>query len=216
MVLHITQQNDLKLKQVQEVLKNQNYSVTDTQYISSEMNRSNAIKKSIERLKDGDTVIVDGIGMLGNSLYTSLKNLIEINKKKADIYLIEENLCFNVDSELFYILYKFLRFERYCLEQRAKAAKQTREKKGIKVGRKKGKKVKSIFDEHKTKIKRYHKLGLSKTKIVEHIGVGTSQALGKYIKKLEDEAEQVKAKKQGDNFNLGLKLMDDKGKLKNK
>ena len=93
--------------------------------------------------------------------------MVAINNKGSAIYLYEEDLYFDNDSHMFCKLYKFLGYERKCLEQRARVAKITREKNEKKLGRVKGKKVKSIFDPYKTKIKNYHKLGLSKTKIIE-------------------------------------------------
>jgi DNA invertase Pin-like site-specific DNA recombinase len=52
-----------------------------------------------------------------------------------------------------------------------------------KSGRKKGQKVKSIYDPYKQKIEELRELGLSLQKICNHIGVGTKQSLFNYIKK---------------------------------
>jgi len=198
MILHITHFKDEKLEACQRILQQNNHLITDTEYLSIEMNKNSIIKKCITKISTGDLIIIDGIELLGNSLYTALKNMVAINNKGAGIYLINENLTFSVDNELFNILYKFLGFERYCLEQRAKVAKKTCKDKGIKRGRKEGKTGKSIFDQYKSKIKKYHKLGLSKTKIVENIGVGTPQALGNYIKKIEESDKlKKKTKKEG-------------------
>ncbi len=169
--------------------------ITETKQLSSEMNKNVVVKKIITQLRDGDTVIVDGLALLGNSLYTSLKNMVAINNKRARISLFSEKLDFEVDAMLFDILNEFLKFEKWSMQERAKKAKQTREKKATKVGRKKGGKVKSIFDSHRAKIIKFNTLGLSKSKIVAHIGVGTPQALGNYIKKLNLAQEQKKSKK---------------------
>ena len=52
-----------------------------------------------------------------------------------------------------------------------------------KPGRKKGQRVKSIYDPYKETISHLYSLGLSLQKICNYIGIGTKQSLSSYIKK---------------------------------
>lgn len=80
------------------------------------------------------------------------------------------------------MLSAFAQLERSFISQRTKAGLAARKAQGIKLGRKKGQQVKSIFDEHREKIEELFTLGLSNKKIVDYIQTGTPQSLGNYIK----------------------------------
>ena len=85
--------------------------------------------------------------------------------------------------------------ERVKIDKRTNLAEKTREKNQTKLGRKSGKPTKSMYDEHKAKIKKLHDLGVTKTKIIEHIGIGTAQSLGVYIKKKFSKDNKTKKEK---------------------
>ena len=85
----------------------------------------------------------------------------------------------------------------YKIEENRNVKKVIKRNKTLKenstnVGRKKGHKVKSIFDKDKKIILKLHKDGVSNTKIIDKIGVGTPQGLGKYIKQIE-ELQKIKS-----------------------
>ena len=172
---------------------------------ATQSKKDRMVDAAISKLVTGNLIVVDSLEMLGHSAFSILKRLFAINgNKSSTLHLSKDNytLCpdeYNVNI----LLYKLLEVEKSYTKQRTDIAKQTREKRGTKLGRKSGQKVKSIFDKHKTKIKNFHALGLSKTKIVEYIGVGTPQALGNYIKRIDLKEEKpnkdIKQKKKQNN-----------------
>jgi DNA invertase Pin-like site-specific DNA recombinase len=72
------------------------------------------------------------------------------------------------------MLSAFAQLERSFISERTKAGLAARKAQGIKLGRKKGQQVKSIYDEHREKIEELFTLGLSLKKIVQYINVGSA------------------------------------------
>ena len=150
------------------------------------------LDKALKKVSTNDTIIVNDLSVFGQSIFSILKYLEDFNLKNITLHIINLNqiLSKNQDTKLFILLSNLLKIERNKIKQRTTLAKSTREKKGTILGRKSGKPTKSMYDEHKAKIKRLHDLGVSKKKIIEHIGVGTAQSLGVYIKKKFPEEEK--------------------------
>lgn len=83
-----------------------------------------------------------------------------------------------------------MNFEKKNIKDRLSKTKTTLIKKEKTVGRKKGRKTKSVFDKHKRIIFEELKKGITQVKILEKLKLKdsdikdiTPQALGKYIKK---------------------------------
>lgn len=72
--------------------------------------------------------------------------------------------------------------EKNFISERTKSALALRKAQGIKLGRKKGATVKSIYDKHLDKIKELLKKKVSISSISKIIEVGTRQSLNNYIK----------------------------------
>jgi DNA invertase Pin-like site-specific DNA recombinase len=80
------------------------------------------------------------------------------------------------------MLTAFADLERSFISERTKLGLQRVKASGVKLGRKKGSMSKSKFDPFKERIFELHDLGLSLSKIVNHIDIGTTASLHNYIK----------------------------------
>lgn len=152
--------------------------------------------------ENGDTLIIYKLDVLGTTTYSILNVMTKFFKKGVNINILNKNNNYLVPSLNTFsigLLENILQIERINLEKRAKVAQLTCKKKGKMVGRKKSLKTKSIYDEHKNTIIELSKNEVPKTKIIKKIGIGSSQGLGKYIKKLlkiEKEKDDLKEKKK--------------------
>ncbi len=162
----------------------------------SEKKREADIEKDVfPVLIKGDVLIVPELNTLGNSTLVILNRLEMLKTKEITLHLIKEALVLEAENESLYSLISaLLDCDKKFKKKRILEAKATREKNGNKVGRPSGKKTKSMFDTHKRKIMSLHKRDVPKTKILleikkDDLGLekATSQALGKYIKRLEPE-----------------------------
>jgi DNA invertase Pin-like site-specific DNA recombinase len=72
--------------------------------------------------------------------------------------------------------------ERDFISERTKSALAQRKAQGIKLGRKKGTVVKSIYDEHIEKIKDLLNKKVTISNISKIIGIGSRQSLNNYVK----------------------------------
>lgn len=112
-------------------------------------------------------------------------------------------------NQTFLLLKTLYDIEKEHIKKRIVLAQKSCKSRNKKLGRKKGLKTKSIYDEHKKTIFKLFKLKVPKTKIIEEIGVGTPQGLGKYIKKIIEQKEiELNMNKSG--FDLGLGLLTKK------
>jgi DNA invertase Pin-like site-specific DNA recombinase len=143
------------------------------------------LDKSLEKILNNETIIINDLSVFGQSIFNILRYLRYMNLRNITLYIIDLDKWLNKqnDESLFILLFNLLKIQENKIQERTSLAKNTKEKKGTKLGRKSGKPTKSMFDEHKTKIKKLYDLGLSKKKIIEHIGIGTAQSLSVYIKK---------------------------------
>ena len=146
------------------------------------------INEVLGKMKEGDTLLVYALDRLGRSTLETLGIIEDIKNQKIKLILIKDNLIIDPFNEnpmntmLLTMLSGFAELERSFISQRTKAGLQVLKDKGVKLGRKKGQQVKSIFDPHREKIEELHTLGLSLQKIVNYINVGTAPSLHKYIK----------------------------------
>lgn len=150
------------------------------------------IDNVINELQDKDIMIVYSLDRIGRSTLETLQIIEDIKNKGIKLILIKENIIIDkhnnnpMNEMMLTMLSGFAQLERTFISERTKSGLQARKDKGIKLGRKKGQQVKSIFDEHKDKIKELAQLGVTNKKIHSFIGnVGTVQSLGNYIKSRE-------------------------------
>lgn len=156
---------------------------------SSKRDRSERlIDEAIKQLSCNDTIIVYSLDRLGRSTLETLQIIDDIKTKGIKLILIKDNLIIDphnnnpMNEMMLTMLSGFAQLERSFISERTKAGLQARKDKGIKLGRKKGQQVKSIYDEHRDKIEELFGLGLSLQKIINYINIGTPPSLHKYIR----------------------------------
>lgn len=190
MTLYLTKLDKEASEEIKKKLIGNGTTIEKTKRIRKHVSMTKTILKYFNDNFQPHIIVVDNFESLGSSLYSILKNSIELNQKGVRIFLADKIVFFDAINNL----HNLLEFEKRRLSRSAGSAKATRERKNSRLGRRKGARVKSIFDKHKSRIKKLHNIGLSKTKIIEKIGEGTPQALGKYIKRLEEERNDKEKK----------------------
>jgi hypothetical protein len=133
---------------------------------------------------DADScLLLQNITCLGQTLYELIEYIHILISSNITLHIIQADLILspltcNVKSFTQLLMQSDAMLKQERLEQR----RAKNRVKGVKVGRKSGVLVKSIFDPHREKIQELYQLGLSMQKIVTHINVGTQQSLYHYIK----------------------------------
>jgi len=167
----------------------------DIQFINDENSTpskiENHINNIIDTLRHGDVLMIVNLTYLGNSLSHILQRIEKANRKNISIYSIHEDIYISPDNTtLSSILTALSNIDTFFKDERLASSAKTRKKNGTKLGRKSGKKTKSMFDKHKKKILKLNDLGVPKRKILENIRTNdprlkntSAQALGQYIKK---------------------------------
>jgi DNA invertase Pin-like site-specific DNA recombinase len=173
------QNKDIKIEQIYE------YSINARQ---SKTNLS--INKIIEKLQGSDTLIIENLNILGNTIFKVIQKITRLTEKNVRLHLIYENIILRQNDERLGFLYNLLSLENNFIKKRTQSADDTRKTKKTQLGRKSGKKTKSIYDKYKKRIMHLEKLGVSKKKIIDEIKIGSSQGLGVYIKKVKESLEK--------------------------
>ncbi len=157
----------------------------------------NYIDQIIDMLSTGDRLIVAELKILGNSIFNILKRIERAYLKSISIYSVKENLLISRENQVLHsMVVALLDIEKSLKNKKLIDAEKTRQKNGTNLGRKSGKRTKSMFDSDKKKIMKLHRKGVPKTKILAEIKKGNEklkhtspQALGQYIKKVEHSLE---------------------------
>ena len=146
------------------------------------------IDETIAKLNDGDTLLVYALDRLGRSTIETLTIIEDIKNKGIKLVIIKDNIIIDKNNSnpmnemMLTMLSGFAQLERSYISERTKLGLARVKANGTQLGRKKGQQVKSIFDEHKSKITELKELGVTNKRIFDYIQVGTVQSLGKYIK----------------------------------
>ena len=157
--------------------------------ISSNKNKNERlIDETLNKLTKGDVLIVTKLDRLGRSTIEVLQIIENIKSKGIILHIIKDRLIIDgsvsnsVNDMLLTLLSGFAQMERDFISERTKSALAQRKSQGIKLGRKKGTIVKSIYDEHFEKIKTLMDKKVTVSNISKIIGIGTRQSLTNYIK----------------------------------
>ena len=165
--------------------------------------------KSLKKVEINSLVIIYKLSDLGNSTFQILKNIFDLFSKNINICIYSKDffLRYNDSSFPVNILKEIYEIEEFKINNRLNRTKNTLIKKSKQVGRKSGKKTKSIFDKHKKIIFEELKRNTPKTKILKMLKQNdlilfntTPQALGQYIKRQEKikELKSIKTDSIGD------------------
>ncbi|MDO9306110.1 MAG: hypothetical protein Q7T77_12375 [Sulfuricurvum sp.] len=155
------------------------------------------IDQAISSMKEGDCFTISHLDILGNSMHRILKRLDAIYTKKCSLHIIVQNIFIQPSdtTNAMKFLNYMLKISNVVNDQKKEAVKITLKSSGKKTGRVSGKIYKSKFDPYRSKIMTMHSKEISKKNICETIGIGTPQAIGKYIKAMKEKELTKKPKK---------------------
>ncbi|AYJ79224.1 hypothetical protein AN286_03355 [Aliarcobacter cryaerophilus ATCC 43158] len=162
--------------------------IVEIDITSSKNKKDRLIDKTIHELKKNDILIVTKLDRLGRSTIEVLRIIEEIKTKGIVLHIIQDGLIVDgsisnpINDMMLTLLSCFAQMEKNFISERTKSALALRKAQGIKLGRKKGAIVKSIYDKHLDKIKELLKKKVSISSISKIIEVGTRQSLNNYIK----------------------------------
>ncbi len=185
------QTTDNQRKEILDYAHTKNFlidEIIEIEISSKKDKKSRLIDNTLEKLDQGDILIVTKLDRLGRSTIEVLQIIEDIKNKGIILHIIKDGIIVNSENDnpinqmMLTLLTGFAQMERSFISERTKSALAQRKAQGIKLGRKKGQLVKSKYDEHKDKIIELLSYGLSHQKIVNHIGIGTRQSLNDYIK----------------------------------
>jgi DNA invertase Pin-like site-specific DNA recombinase len=146
------------------------------------------IDETLSKLTRGDVLIVTKLDRLGRSTIEVLQIIEDIKSKGIILHIIKDGLIIDcnisnpINDMLLTLLSGFAQMEKNFISERTKSALAQRKAQGIKLGRKKGAIVKSIYDKHFDTIKHLLNKQVTVSNISKIIGFGTRQSLGCYIK----------------------------------
>lgn len=176
-ILEYAHNNNLQLDEIIETI------------VTSRKDRENRlIDETLNKLSNGDILLVYSLDRIGRSTLDTLQIIEDIKNRGIKLILIKDSLTIDpcnsnpYNEMMLTMLSAFAQLERSFISERTKAGLAARKAQGVKLGRKKGQQVKSIYDEHREKIEELYTLGLSLKKIVNYINVGSAPSLHKYIK----------------------------------
>ena len=162
--------------------------IIEVEISSSKNKKERLIEDTLTKLKKNDVLIVTKLDRLGRSAIEVLEIIEEIKTKGIILHLIHDGLIVDgnisspVNDMMITLLSGFAQMEKNFISERTKSALAQRKTQGIKLGRKKGAIVKSIYDEHLDNIKELINKKVTFSNISKIIGTGTRQSLNNYIK----------------------------------
>lgn len=162
--------------------------IVEIEISSTKNKKERLIDETLSKLTRGDVLIVTKLDRLGRSTIEVLQIIEDIKSKGIILHIIKDSLIIDgcvsnsINDMLLTLLSGFAQMERDFISERTKSALAQRKSQGIKLGRKKGTIVKSIYDEHFEKIKTLIDKKVTVSNISKIIGIGTRQSLTNYIK----------------------------------
>ena len=165
--------------------------IVEIEISSNKNKKERLIDETLNKLNKGDVLIVTKLDRLGRSTVEVLQIIEDIKAKGIILHIIQDGLIIDcnisnpINDMLLALLSGFGQMERNFISERTKSALAQRKAQGIKLGRKKGQIVKSIYDEYSNTIKNLLDKGVSISSISKIVGIGTRQSLNNYIKKIK-------------------------------
>ena len=144
------------------------------------------IDELLERLKEGDRLIVAELSRLARSVGQIAVTVSTLLKKKVRFISIKENISLNggqnMQSKVMITMFSlFSEIERDLISERTKEGLRRARAEGKLLGRPKGTIGKSKLDGKEEEIKKFLKGGINKTNIARYLGVSWS-TLENFIK----------------------------------
>ncbi len=151
--------------------------------------RARRINELLEKVADGDTLIVTELSRLGRSTGEVIDLIDELIAARVRIIVIKQNLILDKDMDdiqaltMVTLLSLFAQMERMMISKRTKEALAARKAQGIQLGKPKGTIQESIYDKDCKRIVELLNLGVSARKIsTNHLQYGSPSSLNYYIK----------------------------------
>lgn len=163
--------------------------IVEIEISSTKNKKERLIDETLSKLTRGDVLIVTKLDRLGRSTVEVLQIIEDIKLKGIILHIIQDGLVIDcnisnpINDMLLALLSGFAQMERNFISERTKSALAQRKSQGIKLGRKKGAIVKSIYDEHLYTIKELLDKKVTISNISKIIGIGTRQSLNNFVKK---------------------------------
>jgi hypothetical protein len=163
-------------------------------------------------MKEHDCFTISHLNILGNSTHRILKRVNTLYFKNCRLYVIAGDIHIDPNdiSNGINLMLGMYKISNDLNDQKKEAVKTTLKSSGKKTGRIAGKTYKSKFDPYRSKILSMYSKGISKKKICETIEIGTPQAIGKYIKALNEKELTKKPKKRDSKKSYIPKKLKDK------
>ena len=162
--------------------------IVEIEISSTKNKKERLIDETLSNLTRGDVLIVTKLDRLGRSTVEVLQIIEDIKAKGIILHIIQDGLIIDcnisnpINDMLLALLSGFGQMERNFISERTKSALAQRKAQGIKLGRKKGAIVKSIYDEHLYTIKELLDKKVTISNISKIIDIGTRQSLNTYVK----------------------------------
>jgi len=160
--------------------------------------RARRIDELLQKLADGDTVIVTELSRLGRSTGEVIDLIDELIRGGVRIIVIKQNLILEKDQDdiqslaMITLLSLFAEMERMMISRRTKEALAARKARGVILGKPKGTIQDSVYDKDRERIIELLQLGVSARHIsARHLGYGTPSSLNYYVRtrNLKNEAD---------------------------
>jgi DNA invertase Pin-like site-specific DNA recombinase len=151
--------------------------------------RARRIDELLEKLADGDTLIVTELSRLGRSTGEVIDLIDELVQGGVQVIVLKQNLRLDKDQDdiqsltMITLLSLFAQMERMMISKRTKEALAARKAQGVTLGKPKGTIQDSIYDKDRDRIIELLQLGVSARRIsAKHLRYGTPSSLSYYIK----------------------------------
>jgi DNA invertase Pin-like site-specific DNA recombinase len=151
--------------------------------------RARRIDELVQKLNDGDTLIVTELSRLGRSTGEVIDLIDELVQGGVQVIALKQNLRLDKDQDdiqsltMITLLSLFAQMERMMISKRTKEALSARKAQGMILGKPKGTIQDSIYDKDHERIMELLQLGVSARRIsAKHLGYGTPSSLNYYIK----------------------------------
>lgn len=166
---------------------------------SKKTEKERRITELKETLKKDDTLIVAELSRLGRNMLETINLIQELNKKEIKIIFIRQpelSTFNNAQSKLLLAIYSyFAEAERDFISLRTKQGLEAAKASGKKLGRQKGQKIKSKFDNNLQEIRELLLKKVSVSAIHKIIQVGSYVGLRSFILNNKELAEIYGEKK---------------------
>lgn len=194
------QDNDNQKLEIHEYTRNKKMKVNEVIEIqmSSQKGRvQRRIEELMEKLHEGDTLIVTEISRLGRSTTEVIHLINAMIKSNVRIISIKQSLDISkhdMSSKIIVTIFSLLaELERDLISLRTKEALSAKKAKGIKLGKPMGTIQRSKFDKDIERIKELLSLGVSIRRSSKILGYSSHIGLSKYIRtrKVMDEVKKT-------------------------